>query len=264
MALRHGGRWSELARSLDDAWLDLTFLKPVTTFREFFGGDGGIVAAPLQPGSDEDSGDDYLVASSHGDLWLELVLRRWVQDAGRTVGVVEPELVDPATDHAKPGQRPEDAIRAFNRNARRFRMRYSLKKGPQPAYTPEALATRLASMIGVLGQNQRFLLAADETWRHLWLRANISVRASPLFLLANPSMTNLVVLPFLFIGSSRRVEASPAQLDKLSLWSSSRLEHPSSVSEIRSHYSRLIKYIDEGVMGPSRHSKLWSQARSTD
>jgi hypothetical protein len=60
---------------------------------------------------------------------------------------------------------------------------------------------------------------------------------------------------------ARTVESSPTHLDKLSSWSLSRVERPSSISEIRTLYERLVTYIDEEVMGKSPHRVLWQEAR---
>lgn len=260
MALCFPGKWSDLARRLDRAWLDLTFAKPAETFRKFFDGSGGVVAAPLHIGT-EDAGDtDYVVDSSGGDLMLKLVLGSWVAYTGGTVGVIEPTPVDEETVVAHLAGGRNNPMATVTLNAKRFRTRYSLSKTAQPAYTQTALAVRLAAMASLGSHNQRFLLNTDDRWRGLWLRVPFTLRASPLFIVAEPG-AKFVVLPFLFRAYARTVECNPALLDRLSSWSLSRVEHSSSISEIRMLYEGLVKYIDDEVMGQSAYSTLWKKAR---
>lgn len=261
MALNHsGGKWADLAGRLDRAWLDLTFWKPGVTFREFFGGKGGIVAICYQTGTENSNETDYLIDSSGSEFMTQLVLRSWVSYEKGTIGVVDPEPVDEEKELANLSGGRQNPLADFPLRSKRFRIRYSLKKTPQPAYTPGALAARLASLVGSVNYNQRFMLSDDDKWDGLWLRESVSLRASPLFISATPG-AKFVVLPFLFLGRDRAVEASPTHLDKLSSWSLSRVERPSSISEIRKLYEDMVAYIDGEVMDKSVHRDLWRKAR---
>jgi hypothetical protein len=260
MALSFSGKWSDLAGRMDRAWLDLTFAKPAETFRKFFDGEGGVVAAPPHFGTEDESETDCVVDFSGGDLMTQLVLKSWVAYMGGTVGVIEPRPVNEEPEVANVTGGRSNPMANVALNAKRFRTRYSLSKSAQPAYTPGALAARLASLVGRGFHNQRFLLNADDKWRGLWLRVPVSLRALPLFIVAAPT-SKFVVLPFLFRGHARAVESNPAHLDKLSSWSLSRVEHSSSFSEIRKLYEELVKYIDDEVMGCSVYSARWQKAR---
>lgn len=261
MALMHGGRWVDLAGRLDRAWLDLTFAKPAEAFRAFFGGEGGVVATPFQIETLEAAETDYFVDPSDGHLMLPLLLKSWVAYTGGTVGVIEPGSVDEETETVPPTSGQSGHLKNFILNDKRFRTRYSLRKFAQPAYTPGALAVRLASLVGSGFQNQRFLLSADDArWRGLWLKLPLSLRASPLFIVVDPK-AKFVVLPFLFRAHARGVESNPEHLDKLSSWSLSRVEHPSTVSEIRKLYEELVRHIDDEIMGTSVYGPRWRTAR---
>jgi hypothetical protein len=263
MALNFGGRWSDLASRLNRAWLDLTFDKRTETFRIFFNGAGGVVAAPLHFGPEDATETDYVVDSSGDDLMMRLLLRSWVTYEGGTVGVIEPKPINEQIELARlPGGR-DNPMETATLNDKRFRTRYNLSRSEQPAYTPEALAARLISRVGLGLHNQRFLLNADDCWRGLWLKVPFSLRASPLFIVADPK-PKFVVLPFLFRGHAKTVDSNSTHLDRLSSWSLSRVEQPSSFSEIRKLYEELVAYIDDEIMGRSAYNKLWRKARGFD
>lgn len=261
MALSHGGKWIEHARRLDNAWLDL-FVKESMTFRAFFSGQGGVVVANPKTGGEDPTETDYIVDSSFGDILLRLILKTWLHDPGRTVGVIAPESVKEKSDVAPLMGEGRNLILEHRRSERQFRTRYSLKKIAQPPYTPEALATRLAALVRLRGANQRFLFIGDERWRTLWLREAIPLRALPLFVVADPA-AKFVILPFLFVGHAEKVEATPDQLDKLSFWSLSRIQDSSPISEIRRLYEELVSYIDNEIMYKSIHRDLWRRSRGT-
>lgn len=260
MAMQFDGKWSDLARHLDRAWLDLSFAKPAETFKRFFAGQGGVVAAPLHFGTEDESETDYVVGLLGSDLMRRLVLRSWVAYTAGTVGVIEPRPVNEEPAVANIHNTPDNIMANVKLNEKRFRIRYNLSKSAQNAYMPMALAARLASLVGLGFHNQRFLLNADDRWRGLWLRVPVSLRAEPLFIVADPT-SKFVVLPFLFRGHAKMVESNSAHLDKLSSWSLSRVEYSSSFSEIRRLYEELVGYVDDEVMGQSAYNALWQKAR---
>ena len=184
----------------------------------------------------------------------------WITKFHGTVGLVGPETI------AEVNNAPEvnNLFAISDQQLKRSRVRYNLQKKPQPVYTAEALAACLALKTRGFSINRRFLLVDDDKWRNLWLKKDFHIRGvSPLFIQFDP-MARYVILPFLFYGQTKKIEATSAQLDKLSLWSLPYLEQPVPVADIRRHYERLIDFIDKDIMEKSAYADMWKTARNPD
>ena len=261
MALADPVEWGALARRLGDAWLDLKLWNKPDTFRKFFDGNGGVVTEKLPNSGEQLNGNDYIIDSDADQQLLSVMLAAWVRRPGGTVCVIEPEATKEDQVIGAEIDGRKDPFTAHFQNAKKFRTRYSLKKEPQPLYTPLALATRLASRIRSSGRNERFVVADDCEWKPLWLKIDTPMRVPRLFITTD-TQARYFVLPFLYQGRNQKVEATPSQLEKLAVWTCSRLDYATTVPEVRGHYERLIKFIDEEIMGKSPFRVLWEKARS--
>jgi len=268
MALRYGEPWVALAKEIVGCWLDLDCLLGAEKFRDYFSKESWILSerpSHGEPAVDEGA-CDLQVGESWGSILLSIILNEWLKDDNRTVQILEPAqtLVAPSSSSGAP-ESPENVMTRELQRAATYRLRYQLKKEPQPAYTLKALATRLVGVTHEVHGNRRFILNCNEERSHLFLKKATKVRASHLFLVS-PRNANVVLLPFLYRYSNQgpQIQCTPEQLDALCRWVQPRLVTESAISEIRKDYEGLIKYIDDSVMRPSLYWEFWRRARRLD
>lgn len=252
MAIRYNENWGDLAKNkiIEGNWLDLLSPDEINTFRHFFNKTSWILGEASLHGEPKPHGCDLVVGNSGHDYTMVLILSEWLKNENRTIQVLEPKLkADEATN--------QSAI---------FRLRYQLKTEPQPAYSPEALAVRLAGLTMESHGNSRYILDCDEKWHQLHLKNETMVNARNIFLTHSNRTMQPVLLPFLYMDNfftkESRIENTEEQLDDLCKWVQPHLVSQCSLSEIRSAYKNLIKHIDYNIMQPSPHWQLWKAARN--
>lgn len=264
MAIQEGGEWKDFAREIGPQWKKLSFFDDQMTLEEFLKGNGGIVwidrfgrqtSAHESDGEHESSESEYALRVSD-EPWLpDLLVRSWCEQKDATICILPPR--DMSVDERSRFEALGDSGRMAM--AQKQVLRCSFKREPQPAFTNAALTFALDRVPGGLGMNQRFLLPSSDRWAHLQLKSGVYSWIGPLFPFVAPNAT-LIVLPFLFRGEDRGVEASGRRFEDLCQWCCAHLERFTDISAIRSAYIEMIREIDV-IMESSPYGESWQKRR---
>lgn len=264
MALNYREPWVALAKEVEGSWLDLNVPNKSEKFRDYFNRDSWILGEIPSHGEPLMVGCDLLVDQAWGGSLLLIILNQWLKGTGNTVQALEPLV--PGDEQSEITTTPENIMTKHAKDAAKYRLRYQLKKEPQPSYSNAALATRLAGILRQAHGNLRVTLNFDDlSWSKLFLKKDTLVRATSLFPVF-PRDANFVLLPYLYIGftqgTENQIQCTPEQLDALSKWVLPNLVTPTTVADIRKCYDELVQYIDNEIMKPSSHHwEFWKNAR---
>ncbi|MDX8127429.1 ATP-binding protein [Methylomonas sp. OY6] len=242
MSYVYGGNWTNLAKKVDGAWLELNTNN--ITFQELFERESWILGIKGHDDRFPITGCDLVINNDASGSYIKgIIIKEWYKTTGKTVQVIENE-----------SNQKDD-----------FNLRYQFAKKPQPLYSNKALAIQLAHRMHLSDSNRRFILGFQDKFEKLYLSESTKLRAGYLFEIYQPT-ARFVLLPFLFSGTSRRrpspkVSATPSELDALCKWLQPNLEKLASIEEIRKEYENLIAYIDDEIMTPSLYWEDWKIAR---
>ncbi|SDR48447.1 Histidine kinase-, DNA gyrase B-, and HSP90-like ATPase [Paraburkholderia fungorum] len=264
MALSFGGKWTDLANQLNDAWLDIVLTQKGQRLRSFFTRQDWTIGVKQSAHEPQLTDCDLLVDFSPADLTLRIILTEWAKLPSRTIQAIGPQRI---YDHSSIFVGPETMVakhqRALNEQAL-LRNRYRLGNEPQDCYDNCALATALWQAYSTAHGNRRYLLHVNNSFECLALRPETKLPAWQLFPFV-PAGKKCVLLPFLFLGAATpngiQIETTADQIDALSRWTQSRLRETAALDEVRRWYGELAKYIDYEIMKPTIFWRRWKRAR---
>lgn len=263
MALLFAGPWLQHAECLGDAWLDIAWNTEGVSLRALFERDEWIMG--LQGSNEEPpvGHHDVAIAEQPGSK-LAIAASEWLKRPQKSLQILgNPGVLDRSNTWIGP-DRARDRVARIQTKNWLLRPRFRFASEPAPPYDRAAFAIALASIVSTSFSNRRVISYLEPRFAALSLAEGNELYVRPLFPLAAPSKT-CVLLPFLFLGSARedgtKIEATSEQLDRLCLRIQPRLQWPADLSTIRRLYDELIDWIDNEVMGATIFSEAWRLAR---
>jgi hypothetical protein len=264
MALAFQGKWIDLSKLLNDAWLDCEIPNDDKTYRDLFQLLDWTVGIKLESQEKRNRDYDLFIENSGFGRTLSIILTEWIKTPGNTIKIVgSPRVYEKFPPFIGPETFGGRHQRERNERAE-FRNHYRFRKEPQELWDSSALATSLAEAMTLRLGNRRYILGVQDIFGSLKLKHDTTLRAKKLF----PDLVlgkDYILLPLLFLGKTKSdgvlVESSSTQIDALCRWTQSRLVSFASIEEIRNMYCEVIDFIDNKVMKGTIYWERWKVAR---